>query len=349
MKTPSRLLVLLLTLSLLAPAALAEETMVFTDSAGRQVELPANIERFAPSGPISQMVLLSLAPERFVALSSEIREEDAQYFGEVPQAPVIGALYGTRGELNLEELLRLNPQVIIDVGEPKPSIKEDMDALQEQLGVPCVHISMGFGDAGGALVRLGALLGVRDKAEELAAWCDMTYARGQQLARDNEGRKRSVLYLLGDTGLNVIAEGSFHAEMLDLVADNAAVIENPTSKGTGNEVDMEQLYLWDPEYIIFAPDSVYDKVPNDPLWQGLKAVREGNYAQSPYGPYNWMGFPASLQRFLGLNWLQTLLYPQAADYDLKTEITDYYRLFYGHELSDSQYEALMDKAMGRPK
>ena len=39
---------------------------------------------------------------------------------------------------------------------------------------------------------------------------------------------------------------------------------------------MEQLLLWDPEVIFFAPDSIYDKVGDDPAWQDLQAIRNGN-------------------------------------------------------------------------
>ena len=36
-------------------------------------------------------------------------------------------------------------------------------------------------------------------------------------------------------------------------------------------------------------------------------------------------------------WLTDLLYPEYADFDLKTEVTEYYKLFYGYELSDADY------------
>ena len=39
---------------------------------------------------------------------------------------------------------------------------------------------------------------------------------------------------------------------------NQAVVASPSSRGTGNEVDMEQLYLWNPEVIIFDAGSVYN-------------------------------------------------------------------------------------------
>lgn len=53
---------------------------------------------------------------------------------------------------------------------------------------------------------------------------------------------------------------------------------------------MEQILLWDPDYIVFAPDSIYAEVGDDATWQTLYAVQNGNYCEVPDGPNNWMGF-----------------------------------------------------------
>ena len=47
------------------------------------------------------------------------------------------------------------------------------------------------------------------------------------------------------------------------------------------------------------------------------------------------GSPPSVQRYLGMIWLPVVLYPEYCDYDVKAEILEYYRLFYGCELSDA--------------
>ena len=41
----------------------AAETVMFTDSCGREVELPANITKIAPSGTVATMILAAFAPE----------------------------------------------------------------------------------------------------------------------------------------------------------------------------------------------------------------------------------------------------------------------------------------------
>lgn len=316
------------------------ETRVFTDSVGRQVKLPSHIDRIALSGPMAQIVLYALAPEKLVGFSEDWTADASRYIPEEYLAlPTIGQLYGGKSEINLEELLATGAQVVIDVGSPKGSITEDLNALQEQTGIPFIHVTMTIENSGDAFRMLGDLLGIPERAEEFAVYCEDTYARTKEIAESVD--KKKALYILGDEGLNVIAAGSYHAEVIDLLTDNLAVVDEPSAKGTGNEVDMEQIFTWNPDVIIFAPDSIYGEVSEMPEWQNISAIRTGEYYEVPFGPYNWMGFPPSIQRYLGMLWLSDILYPEKCDYDLREEVVKYYKMFYHCDLTDVQYEELI--------
>ncbi len=324
------------------------ETVSFTDSAGRTVEIPADITAIVPSGPLAQMVLFALAPDRMVALASKWSKETEQYIDtNYYNLPVLGQIYGTSaGEMNLESLAAAGPQLIIDIGEPKKTVVEDMDAITTQTGIPAVHIDAATATMGEAYRTLGKILGLEEKAETLATYCEEVYAGTLSLMEKVGDNKVSVIYCLGDKGTNVVAKTAYHAEVLDLMTDNAAVLDEVSSKGTGNEVDMEQLILWNPEVILFAPGSVYADVKGDPAWQELSAIQNGKFYQVPFGPYNWMGFPPSVNRYAGMLWLGTLLYPDYVDYDLYTEISRYYQLFYHCDLTYAQFTALTDDSVG---
>ena len=47
------------------------ETFVFTDSVGREVTLPRDIQRVAITGPIAQIVVFAIAPDLLVGIASE--------------------------------------------------------------------------------------------------------------------------------------------------------------------------------------------------------------------------------------------------------------------------------------
>ena len=320
-------------------------TVMYTDSLGREVEVPAKITRIVPSAPLGQMYLYALCPELFVGTADEWNEEFRAFMAEsYPDLPVVGQLYGGKGELNLETLAMTEPQVIIDVGEAKKGTAEELDGLQEQLNIPCVHISADMKTAGEAFRELGRFLGLEERAEVLAAYCENAYAEITGLMETvGEENKKSILYCPGADGLNVIGKGSYHAEVIDMIGDNAAVLENPSSKGIGDSVDSEQVTLWNPEVIFFSPEVNLEEVVADPAWGELTAIKSGNYHKAPEGPYNWMGFPPSVNRYLGMYWMASILYPEQAEFDLYDKVSEYYDLFYHVEMTPEYFNELTGK------
>ena len=316
-----------------------ETTRVFTDSCGREVTVPADIQKIAVSGPLAQMVVFAIAPDRMVGVANAWDESAKAYFdAKYLELPLLGQLYGGKGELNLETLLAAAPDVVIDVGEPKDSMAEDLDALQEQTGIPFVHIDAYLASMDETYAMLSDLLAMPNEGQALADYCRAAYDKVKAVVDGVE--KADALYIAGEEGLNVIAKGSFHAEVIDMLCNNLAVVDEPSSKGTGNEVDMEQILNWNPAAVIFAPGSIYSTVADNENWQTIPAIKDGRYYEVPMGPYNWMGFPPSVQRILGMQWMAKVLYPDAADYDMYETTQTYFQLFYHCDLTAEQYAAL---------
>lgn len=354
MKKLKRILYLILVIVMLTGCTAGGQredipTVEFTDSLGRTVQVPAEITRVAVTGPLAQIVVFSAAPERMVALASDWSEDAQNYIDtDYYNLPVLGQLYGGTADMNVEELAKADPQVIIDIGQTKLEMAADMDSIQRQAGIPTVHISADLDSMDTAYQMLGDLLGIRERTDVLADWCVDAWTRTQAIMETvGQENKVSVLYCLGDLGCNVIARDSYHSTVLDLVTDNMAAVDTPSSKGTGNEVNMEQMLLWDPEVILFAPNSMYAYVQEDPLWKNMTAIENGTYYEVPYGIYNWMGFPPSIQRYLGMLWLTELLYPEYTDYDLYEEVNEFYALFFHCEITMEQYEALTARSIGK--
>ena len=321
-------------------------TKIFTDSLGREIEVPTHITKVAVSGPLAQIVLFAICPDLLVGTANGWDDCAKEYIADqYYNLPELGQLYGGKGDLNPESLLASGAEVVIDVGEPKDSAKDDLDALQEQTGIPFIHVTAALDSFADAYRMLGDLLDMEDEAEEIALYLEKVYDRTQKIAESVE--KVNLLYVTGDTGQNVIAYGSYHSEVIDLLSNNLAVVDEPSSKGTGNEVDLEQILNWNPDVVIVAPESVYDTIGDDPTWQQVNAIKNGKYYEVPQGPYNWMGFPPSVQRYLGMMWMAQLLYPDEADYDLYEEVAEYYELFYHCELTEAQYDALVANSIGK--
>lgn len=320
------------------------ETRIFVDSCEREVELPKEITAYVPSGPLAQIILYAMAPEEMVGLAAKWYDSAEGIISEKALSlPYFGQLYGS-ANMNIEELVLAGPQVLIDMGEVKDSLKEDMDTLQEQTNIPTVYVESNMEMMPETFRKLGELLGKEEKAEELAAFCERVYDRTLSIMEKVGDNKVKGIFVVGEDGLSVLANSSYQAETFDLLVDNVAVVDNPVSKGSGNEVTMEQISLWNPDFVLFGPMSIYDTVKEDDSWKQIQAVAKDHYIEVPEGPHNWMGSPPAVQQYLGLIWLTAELYPEYCDYDVKEEIMEYYRLFYHCELTEEQYNALTEKA-----
>lgn len=326
-----------------ASEAASSETREFTDDLGRTVELPAQIDRIAPSGSTANQVLLTMAPDKMVGLATDPSEAELKYYGdELADLPVFGSAFGGKGDINREALAAADPQVIIDTGEAKDGLTEDMDTLQEQLGIPVVFVECAIDDYGAAYETLGELLGMEDRGNELAEYCRNAYSEVEEvMASIPEEERANVLYILGEDGTNVLGKGTFQAQVVDMCADNLAVMDNPSNQGQGSETSLEQIALWNPDTIIFAYGSIYDTVADNPAWDGIAAINNGSYYEAPGTPYNWLNYPPTVNQVMGMQWLPRLLYPDKFDDSIADVTKSYYQTFYGYELSDEECNELI--------
>lgn len=322
----------------------APSPAVFTDSCGREVELPAEIRRIAPSGQVATMILAAIAPELLCCTGSRIEADQAAYlYPGLGDLPFTGQLYGGKSTLNLEELLATGAEVIIDLGDYKNSIGEDLDALQSQTGLPCIFVEADLAHMAEAFRTLGRLLDREERGEKLAALVEETLTMAEEnSAAVAEADRLSVLYSSGADPLGTNAEGSSQAQVLPMVgAVNAVTVEDVTSKGGGNIINMEQLYVFDPDVVIVSDDSALQQVLTDPAWAELRAVQEGRVYRVPTAPYCWLSAPPSMNMLLGVWWLGNTLYPEVYDYDMTEKAQEIYQTLWQYELSPEEAAAML--------
>lgn len=320
------------------------ETYIFTDSAGREVELPRNIERVACGGPLANIVVYAIKPEVIVGWSSAPSKSAQKYIGEAYwDLPEYGKFYGNTEDFNREALMASNPQVIIDIGEWDEEYKAQLDTLQEQLGIPVILIECNMDQTAAAYRTAGQLLNNEERGEELAAYCEKVLSETKDRAASiPEEDRKTVYYGEGETGLSTILSGTIHSQVYELVGAKIVVdADSAQVQRGGGTVSMEQLMAWNPDVIMFAQDSIYSTAASDPTWNALTAIKDGQYYEIPAEPYDWLGRPPGPNRMIGILWLGNLLYPEVFDYDIAQETKDFFRLFYRYELSDEEVAGLL--------
>lgn len=323
-----------------------QETVSFTDSAGRTVDVPAQVTKIAPSGSVAQMILLTLVPERLVGLSSMPDASQLPYFPDgIADLPVFGQFYGSKANINMEALIAAQPQIIIDLGDYKDGIATDMDMVQNQTGIPTVFIDASLENLPTAYRLLGSLLGAEESAETLASYIEETLAyAAQKSAQIPSEDRKTIMYGTGASGLACNPKGSSQADVIELVGGkNVIEPEGKSHHYGGTEVNLEQVYALDPDVLLFSADGPYDELQNSE-WSELFAVKYGTCYEVPALPYSWMSMPPSVNRVIGIWWLGNLLYPDVFDYDMTEKAQEFYKLFWNYDLSDAEAAKLLERA-----
>ncbi len=327
-------------------------TVVFTDDAGRDVEIPAagDLQKVYVTSPIGFIQIYTFDPELLAGTPMKFSEDELQYLDPVcAKMENLGGMQ-VGAELNKEAIMGSGAQIIFSMS-PKTTdtTVSDADELQEQLGIPVVVLNAGFEAMPDTYRRLGEIFNMKDRAEELAVYCENVLKDVQEkLAAIPEEDRISVYYAENEDGLATEPETSAHAAVLKMAAaKNVAQVEGNGSGGL-SPVSLEQVLSWNPEVIIAWGTSrggAYDKIKESSDWATIQAVKDGRVYSMPNQPFSWMDRPPSVNRFLGVQWVANLLYPDVYDIDIKAVTKEFYDLFYHVELTDDQVNEILSGAI----
>jgi iron complex transport system substrate-binding protein len=319
------------------------ETRVFTDAAGRQVAVPAQIGRVFAAGRPAAIVLYTLAPDKLLGWPQAFRDEEKAFLpARYAELPVLGGLFGRAKGGDLEALVAARPDIIIDIGSIDPTHVSAADRVQAQTGIPYAIFDGSFEKTADLYEALGGLLDEKSKAAELAQYSRTTFAAmGELLRRVPPDHPIRVYYARGPKGLETALAGSLNTEMLGYVgAVNVATDPNRNGLAT---MSAEQILAWDPEVIITLNEDFHRAIGSDPIWQGVAAVRSKRVYLAPSLPFGWFDLPASVNRLIGEHWLAAVLHPEVAR-DLRALTMEFYGKFYHIDLTERQLDQLLPPA-----
>lgn len=315
-------------------------TFKFYDSVGREVELSSKIDKIAPSGYIAQIMLYSIAPDKMVGWGQTPKEKQMKYIDEkYTSLPEFGAFYGKNANLNMEALVKAQPQIVIDLGEPKDDIKDGMDTIQKQTNIPTVFIDAKLENLPQAYTTLGEILDEKEQGKSLAEYCQKALDDAK-MNSEKVTTKPRIFYAEGENGLSTMGAGSIHSQSIEMIgAENVAKLEKGSK--SGSEVSMEQLMNWNPDIIIASDKKVYELINTDETWKTLKAVKDKKVYQIPSQPYGWIGRPPSVNRILGMQWLGNIIFPENYKYDMVKQAQEFYKLFYHYDLTQEEAKEML--------
>ena len=327
--------------------AMADRMVV--DSAGRQVSVPDRIDRVIAAGPPASVLMTILAPEKLAGWNRKPPPEELPYLpSAVRNLPEIGRLTGRGNTANLEVVIAAKPDLIIDFGSVTDTYVSLADRVQNQIKVPYLLVNGRFDATVSAVRLLGGVIGVNQRAEQLAGRAEEILRDVDRVAAATPPQARPRVYLArGSRGLETGNKGSINTEIIER-AGATNVVEGGISSGGLYNASLEQVVAWNPDTIITIDAAVAKYVRSDPSWSQIEAVRRGRVLLSPRLPYGWIDSPPSLNRLMGLQWLGRLLFPGRYSDDIRSATRDFYRQFYQVDLGDAELSRLLEGGSANP-
>lgn len=337
-----------------AEASEAAQTRTITDHAGNEVVLPEKVERVAIGGltPLTSVYcmfmgssdgLVGIHPDSKNAAVNSILGEAYPGLKELPDG------WASGDDINMEELLKLEPDVVFYNAD----VTENYEALKAA-GIPAVGFSTTLYDDYNTIETfntwidlLKQVMGESDRADGIIQYGeDVQKQVADTLAGVSDDEKPNTLILSNYNESAITAGGTSFANYW--ITSTGGVNLGYDVGAFVGEVNMEQIYEWNPEVIFlnsfsaYTPEDLYNNTAADGHdWSGVKAVQDKRVYKIPLGMYYW--FPPSSDSPLMLQWMAKQMYPELfADLDIEQEIKDYYKEYYGLELTDEQLDLILN-------
>lgn len=329
-------------------------TRTIVDHTGREVVIPAELNRIVIGSilPLASVYCMYMgSTDKLVGMHpSSMAAAKNSYLATVfPEVTKIDSSFVQNGAINIEELLKLKPDVVF-----YSSTNEEERQIYENAGIPAIGFSVTLSGYNSVetyadwIELLGTIFGDTGRAEKIIE--EGRKVQNNILSRVNtldESQKPRVLILFNYDDSNMTAAGSnFFSEYWINTAGGINVAAD--FKGQG-KINMEQVYQWNPDMIFitnFSPRLAEDLLNNTidgTDWSLVKAVKEGKVYKFPLGMYRW--FPPASDTPLVLEWLATKIQPELfSDIDMDKEITEYYKKYYGVDLTEKDLQAIYNPA-----
>lgn len=321
-----------------APTPLTRTVRYYDD---RELTLPGTISRVATAWEAQNAVIAMLGfGPAIVATTRFARDMPAMrdLIPGIEGKPL--ALTGS-GDLDIEGLLHLKPQVLFTTRPPPP-------AQAAQLARAGIAVATFRSNSIAALVErtriTGEILGgvAVDRARRYQARFDDNVARVCQALAGLPAERRIRVYHAVGSPLSTSGRPSLNQDWMDLAGVDNVAEHWFDSGGSGSSrgpaaatVSIEQVLAADPDLIIAMRASDAEAIRQDPKWRRLRAVRDGRVLANPRGLF-WWGRETT-EVALQFLWLAKVAYPAlTADIDLGAETRRFYADFFGLDLDDRQ-------------
>lgn len=322
-------------------------TRTITDHAGVEVVLPARITRVAVDEiPIASTYLAYFqgsAPHLIGMSGSVVNALRGTVAAQMaPDILSVDTSYFDDGELNVETLLTLEPDVVLFNAS-----NDEHRKMFAAAGIPAV----GFATDGDPTTVYTDWLRLLEQVFGEPGKMDDTIAYGEKIVADAKARNAQaqdagdtdvlIVFMYSSGTFRVAGEAEFFGSfwLQAAGARNAAV---GTTTGLA-PVTAEQILAWEPDTVLIGgagqaqltPDQVLDGGIDGADLTALTAVRDRRVYSNGLGMWSW--FTPNPDAPLIATWIGQAVHPDLADAAGLRDLTvEYYSTVYGFDLTEEQ-------------
>lgn len=332
----------------------AEEKMI-QDQLGRDVTIPGDVDRVVVGGILpyfstwfvatnSTKEIVGMHPNSYNAASNSMLAKMS------PDVLKASTEFIQNGELNVEELMNVDPQVYFEIANDTKSIEKLDEAGISTVALQTVEVA----DANpvetfNSWLKVTAEIKGGDALERADNYVDnVTNVQKEidtKLKNVEKEDKPRVLVLHQHSDKSIVVAGqNLWGEYWVNQTGGYDIVSGDGVQGQ-KEVNMEQIYKWNPDIIYITnftetqPEDLFNNKISGQDWSDVKAVQDKKVYKIPLGIYRW--FPPSGDAPLMLKWMANHNQPELFDYDMNDEIKTYYKDFYNFDVTDDEVETIL--------
>jgi iron complex transport system substrate-binding protein len=317
-----------------------QETVTVVDSIGREVQVVTNVERIAALYSFAgYAVCLLESGNSLVGVPGGLQRDIllVEMFPNIANASVPRE----GGAINIEELLRIKPDVVIirkdTVTDEKEKEKLDKNGI--------CYIVVDFttmAEQMEAIQIIGDAIGKSEEARRFNTYFEEVIGRVDGIVGSLEETEKVRLFHAENQATRATHETSLVADWTKAAGViNVSVGQDLKLIGNDYYASIEQILLWNPEVIIVNETTACNLILGHPQWSGIRAVRDGKVYQLPNGISRW-GHPGSVETPLALLWTVKTVYPElSGDISIEDEVRSFYSTFFNMELDDTMISTIL--------
>lgn len=272
----------------------AQEMRIVTDTWGRKVEIPYNVESIICLGSGAPRMAAYLdVVDMMVGVEDHdkeayniLRDYNPVYRDEIKELPAVGSGGGSGANNGYaEEIITVAPDVIL-----AGFSAEAADELYGQTGIPVVcvrYLSRNFVDESfyDAMRVFAEVVGAQERCEAVLSFIDECKQDLNDRTKDILDSDKQKVYTGAVTFSGRHGFGGTYAHFGPFMGVNALNVADEAADQNYYEVDLEKVIEWDPDIIFLDPgnmDLVNDEYNTNPgFFDALRAVKEGQVYTMP--------------------------------------------------------------------